>query len=229
MRRVAPLVALGGACLTGCGAGAALNPARLDDLRSQGVASDLVYVVDLPGYRLAEDTASLYDEVGFQAYYVSPRGRLVWLAADRGAFGDGLCAETPVLDAGISGWEGAGGPVQEADDVPGAPPSSVACERDDVGWYRRSGRRHEYVVLDGDRVIRLGGRRVDVDRAALKEAMSGLRPVTGGGTGMGDPRYRPRPRSTGPAGGGVMPVAAPAPRWEDGPDAHPGVISPRGF
>ena len=105
----------------GCSAGTVLSRDRMDDLRAQGVAPDMVYLVQLPGYELAEQSMSVYDAEGFQTYYVSPQGGQVWLGVERGEFGDSTCEKRPVHDA-----EPAGG--------------TVRCAYDEVGWYRMSGR-----------------------------------------------------------------------------------------
>ncbi|MCW2882330.1 MAG: hypothetical protein JWQ95_6430 [Sphaerisporangium sp.] len=156
----AALVLAGGALLCGCDGGAALGPVQFDELRSQGVASDLVYVVDLPGYELAKQSVSVYNDEGFQAFYFSPEGAEVWFGAERGAFSDVACLGKPVHDA-----------------EPATAP--VSCESDDVGWYRTSGLQHEYAVVQDAHLIRLGGRQADVDREALKDAMAGVRHAAG--------------------------------------------------
>ncbi|MFC4588496.1 hypothetical protein [Sphaerisporangium corydalis] len=159
MPRLVLLVLAGGALLGGCAGGTTLSRARLDGLRSQGVAPDMVYLVDLRGYEPVEQSMSVYNDNGFQTFYLSAEGRQVWFGVDRGAFSDALCRERPVHDA----------------EPPAAP---VSCEADDVGWYRVSGGRHEYAVVEDGHVIRLSGLRADVDRATLKEAMSTLQPQT---------------------------------------------------
>ncbi|WP_424533160.1 hypothetical protein ACOZ38_22505 [Sphaerisporangium viridialbum] len=160
MRRVISLSLLG--VLSGCGAGVTLSRAQLDDLRSEGVAPDMVYLVDLPGYELAEQSMSVYNEEGFQTYYFSAEGRQVWFGVDRGTFSDAICAAKPLHDA-----------------EPLIPPDS--CEYDEAGWYRTSGRQHEYAAVDEGHVIRLSGLKADVDRASLKEAISGARHASGAG------------------------------------------------
>ncbi|WP_248965184.1 hypothetical protein [Sphaerisporangium perillae] len=181
MRRVGLLVIPGFALLSGCGAAVTLGPAQFDTLRSQGVSPDLVYVVDLPGYELAKESVSVYNDEGFQTYYISAEGRQLWFGVDRGAFSDALCQVRPLHDA-------------EALDAP------VSCERDDVGWYRTSGEHHEYVAMEDDHVLRLGGLREDVERVALKEAMASARHAFHAGTPSApatpaDPSSAPAPRT----------------------------------
>jgi hypothetical protein len=162
MRRAVLLASLGVGVLSGCDGGVALSRERLDDLRAQGVAPDSVYLVDLPGYELAEQSMSVYNDEGFQTFYYSAEGRQVWFGVDRGAFGDEVCQETPLHDAG---------PVT----------APISCEFDEVGWYRTSGPRHEYAITDAGHVIRISGLIADVDRVRLKEAMAGVWQVAGDG------------------------------------------------
>ncbi|MET8140976.1 hypothetical protein ABZU32_11775 [Sphaerisporangium sp. NPDC005288] len=163
MGRVLAMFLVLGALLSGCGSEGVLSQAVIDRAHAQGVAPDLIYVVDLPGYELAEQSVGGVGEEGFGAFYVSPDGRRVELRVDRGDFSDGQCADTPISGA----------------DPPTAP---VRCDRDEVGWYRQGGGRHEYTAVRGDHYIRLAGRLADVDRAALKAAVAGARPATGTGT-----------------------------------------------
>ncbi|WP_214408997.1 hypothetical protein [Sphaerisporangium fuscum] len=163
MTRVLMTILVVLAVLSGCGSQGALSQAAIDQARRQGVAPDLIYVVDLPGYELAEQSIGGVGEEGFGAYYVSSGGKQVYLHVDRGSFSDARCAATPIADA----------------DPPDAP---VRCDHDEVGWYRQGGGRQEYVVVQGDHYIKLSGRVADLDRAALKAAVAGARPATGTGT-----------------------------------------------
>jgi hypothetical protein len=130
----------------------------IDRVRVQGVAPDLIYVVDLPGYEIAEQSVGVIGEEGFGAFYVSPDGRRVQLRVDRGTFSDAECATTPVADA-----------------EPAA--ALVECDHDEVGWYRQAGGRHEYLAVREDALIRLNGQLGAAGRAALKAAMAGARQV----------------------------------------------------
>ncbi|MET8154869.1 hypothetical protein ABZT47_00770 [Sphaerisporangium sp. NPDC005289] len=151
------------AVLSGCGSQGVLSQTLIDQARAQGAAPDLIYVVDLPGYELAEQSVGVIGEEGFGSFYVSPEGRRVELRVDRGSFSDGQCTGTPITNA----------------EPPTAP---VRCDHDEVGWYRQGGGRHEYTAIRGDHYIRLAGGLADVDRAALKAAVAGARPATGTGT-----------------------------------------------
>ncbi|GAA0389314.1 membrane protein [Microbispora corallina] len=152
------MAALAVAGLGGCGSLAAPGSVDMGRLRELGVSPDLVYLVDLPGHELAEQSLGVVNEEGFGAFYASPEGRQVELRVDRGTFDDEMCAAVPVEAA--------------------PPDAEVVCDHDDVGWYRLAGDRQEYVVLRGDALIRLSGRAADVGRAALKAAVAGARPAT---------------------------------------------------
>ncbi|WP_214103735.1 hypothetical protein [Acrocarpospora catenulata] len=149
------LVVLGRALLVGRGSGP-LSQAALDQAYRQGVAPDLMYVVVVKGYEIAEQSVGVIGDEGFGAFYVAKDGRQVQLRIDRGVMTDELCAGLPVTD-----MEPLTAPVR--------------CERDEVGWYREGGGRHEYVAVHGDHLIKLAGRLEDVDRATLKAAVAGAR------------------------------------------------------
>ncbi|WP_433360965.1 hypothetical protein [Streptosporangium sp. CA-115845] len=149
--------------VVGCGSEASLSQNVLDQVRRQGAAPELIYVLELPGYELAVLSAGVFGNDGFGAVYFS-EGSLVQLRVDRGTFSDARCADTPLMDA----------------DPPGAP---VRCERDEVGWYRSGGGRHEYTAVRADHFIRLNGGVDEVDRAALKAAVAGARQAIPDGFG----------------------------------------------
>ncbi|SDH14705.1 hypothetical protein [Nonomuraea jiangxiensis] len=69
--------------LSGCGSGSALSQAAIDQAARQGVAPDLMYVVDLPGYELAEQSVGAVNEEGFGAVYTAAGGKQVELRVDR--------------------------------------------------------------------------------------------------------------------------------------------------
>lgn len=85
--------------LSGCGSGSALSQAVIDQATRQGVAPDLMYVVDLPGYELAEQSVGVVGEEGFGAFYTAPDGRQVEMRVDRGPY---TCAGTCERDG--EGW-----------------------------------------------------------------------------------------------------------------------------
>lgn len=163
--------ALAALALTACGSPGA---AAVDQASARGVAPDLVYLVDMPGYELAEQSIGVINDEGFGAFYVASDGKRVQLRVDRGQFSDALCAARPLTD------------VESAD-------ASVRCARDEVGWYREGGGRHEYIATRGDVLLLLTGKLTDVDRETLKAAVAGARRAEVTGT----PSARPSPVERG--------------------------------
>ncbi|WP_084962457.1 hypothetical protein [Thermoactinospora rubra] len=154
--------------LSACGSQGAVSQAVIDQARAQGVAPDLIYVVDVPGFELNEQSVGGVGEEGFGAFYVSPDGKHVQLRVDRGSFSDTLCPDRPVTDAE---------PVR----------APVRCSRDEAGWYRQGGGRHEYVAVRGDALIVLAGSLADVDRETLKTAIAGARRAVATGSPSAPP------------------------------------------
>ncbi|MFI6812379.1 hypothetical protein ACIBG7_08225 [Nonomuraea sp. NPDC050328] len=171
--------------VAGCGSGGALSQALIDQARAAGVAPDLIYVVDVPGYDLVEQSVGGVNEEGFGAFYVSPEGEQLQLRVDRGTFSDALCPDKPVTDA-----DPVGSPVQ--------------CARDEAGWYRQAAGRHEYVAVRGDAVLVLAGKLADVDRDTLKTAVGSARRAVA--TGSPGPRRSPVERGDLPTVGDGAPI-----------------------
>ncbi|MDA0635160.1 hypothetical protein OUY22_17210 [Nonomuraea sp. MCN248] len=159
--------------VSACGTQGALSQAAIDQALRHGTAPELIYVVDLPGFELQEQSVGGVGEDGFGAFYVSPDGKQVQLRVDRGVFDDEVCEERPVTDA-------------EPVDAP------VRCARDEVGWYREAAGRHEYVAIRGDAFLLLAGKLTDVNRETLKTAIAGARQaaVTGSPTPWRSPVER---------------------------------------
>ncbi len=178
-------VALLGLVVSGCGSEASLGQSVLDQVRRQGAAPELIYALDLPGYQLAEQSAGVIGNDGFGAFYFSGSAR-VQLRVDRGTFSDALCADTPLMDA-----EPASAPVR--------------CERDEVGWYRSGGGRHEYTAVRADHFIRLNGGIGEVDRTVLKAAVAGARHAVPDGSGTSSPPPGPVERGDLPTSGDGAP------------------------
>ncbi|MGN9844332.1 hypothetical protein ACTMTI_40030 [Nonomuraea sp. H19] len=80
------VVFLAFALVSGCGSGAALSQAVIDQARRQGAAPDLMYVVDLPGYELAEMSVGAVGDDGFGAFYTAPDGKRVEMRIERGQY-----------------------------------------------------------------------------------------------------------------------------------------------
>ncbi|MFI7499724.1 hypothetical protein ACIBVL_14740 [Streptomyces sp. NPDC049687] len=142
--------------LTACGdehAGAAADPAELS-ARAQalGIAPELVYTTDVPGYTLAQQSVGVYGDDGFSAsYFSSKSGKFFQLAVDRDTFTATNCPDQP---------------------VPGTDGASTTCVRDGDNWYRTTDGRSEYAVPKKNLVIRLSGDGVPRDdlRAAAEHA-----------------------------------------------------------
>jgi hypothetical protein len=118
-----------------------LSDEVLERLAARGVAPNLVYVVDLPGYELAEQSAGVVGNDGFGATYVSQDGSQVTLSVDHGRISDDLCA------------------------------AATTCESDATGLYRVEADRHEYLAEPaGDVLLRLAAPTDDVDRSTLGAA-----------------------------------------------------------
>ncbi|MEU3931158.1 hypothetical protein AB0E85_03745 [Streptomyces sp. NPDC029044] len=140
--------------LTGCGAdesgGTAADSTDLDAAASDwGVAPELVYVTEVSGYTVFQESVGEYDN-GFAAAYLSEKaGSKFGLFVGRGTMTAESCPEQPL---------GEGSEKQ------------VACERDGDAWYRKAGGSHEYAVPDDGVMIRLIADVDKVDRAVLREA-----------------------------------------------------------
>jgi hypothetical protein len=159
--RVMPLLLLVPLLLTACGservsgegtggrgAGGAAAAAGLGArARALGIAPELVYVTEAPGFALARQSVGVYGGDGFSAAYVSREtGEQLRLYVDRGTMSAADCTERP----------------------PGG--RRTVCEEDgDGAWYRSGGGQHEYAVVRKDHVVRLEAG-AGVSRAVLREA-----------------------------------------------------------
>ncbi|MFI9819429.1 hypothetical protein ACIHFC_02970 [Streptomyces sp. NPDC052013] len=156
LARVLPLVlsAVAPLVLAGCGseksggteaeAGAQAGVSRELGARARalGVAPELVYVTEAPGFRLAQQSVGVFGGDGFSATYVSRQdGRQIRLTVDRGSVSDAGCGT-----------------------------KQAACERDGEGiWYRGGGGQQEYLVAGAGHVVRVQGD-AGVSREVLREA-----------------------------------------------------------
>lgn len=161
--------------LTGCdadkNAGGAADSADLDAAaRAWDVAPELVYVTDVSGYTVFQQSAGGYDDEFVVAYRSEKGATKFGLFAGRGTMTAENCPEQPL------------GEVSD---------KQVTCEHDGDAWYRKAGDSHEYAVPDGDVVIRLIADEDKVDRATLRKAaeavhrpddaeLAALLPATGG-------------------------------------------------
>ncbi|MER5436158.1 hypothetical protein [Streptomyces sp. NPDC002588] len=160
--RTLPTLLLLPVLLTACGderPGAAADPTELAS-RSQalGIAPELVYTTDVPGYTLAQQSVGVYGDDGFSASYFSrERGTFFQLAVDRGTMTSGSCPDQPV-----AGTDGA----------------STTCVRDGDTWYRTTDGMSEYAVPGKDLVIRVSGDGVPRDDLR-RAAQNAHRPTAG--------------------------------------------------
>lgn len=136
------------------GTGSSADPADPAELAARagalGIAPELVYVTEAPGFAVAEQSVGVFGGDGFHAAYFSQKTHAqLELLVDRGTLTAENCPKTQV-------GQGSG--------------ESVACERDGDAWYRKAGGRHEYAVPRDGHVIRLVGDAKRLDRAVLREA-----------------------------------------------------------
>ncbi|MCH5672425.1 hypothetical protein [Streptomyces gilvus] len=165
LRVLPPLLLLPALLLTGCGtekasAGtgpgdgsstAAADPAELAArAKALGIAPELVYVTEAPGYTLAPQSVGVSGDDGFSAAYWSERtGTQLELRVDRVTFTAGTCAQQPVggSDASVG---------------------LTKCTRDGDDWYRTAGTWNGYAVPKQGYTILLSGS--GVARETLRDA-----------------------------------------------------------
>ncbi|MFF4657957.1 hypothetical protein [Streptomyces sp. NPDC001381] len=140
--------------LTGCGAdesgGAASGGAGLDAAaRVWGVAPELVYVTEVSGYTVFQESVGEYDDEFVAAYRSEKGAGKFGLFVGRGTMTAESCPEQPL------------GEVSD---------QQVTCVHDGDAWYRTAGDSHEYAVPDGGVVIHLIADADKVDRAILRKA-----------------------------------------------------------
>lgn len=171
---------------SGRGPRASLSQDSVDRSLSQGVDPDLIYLVDLPGFELADLSAGVVGDDGFGATYWSPGGH-VDLRVHHSTSESARLASTRIM--GAEPWT-----------------APVNCESDEVGRYRSGGGRHEYAVLRAGHLIWLNCPVGLVDRAVLKAAMAGVWQVTWKGPRTPPPRHPPVRRGDLPATGDGAPI-----------------------
>ncbi|WP_435614600.1 hypothetical protein [Streptomyces coelicoflavus] len=166
--RVLPVLLLAPLLLTACGsekadagapsgAASATFPDEVPDegeltVRAQamGVAPELVYVTEAPGFTLAQQSVGVLGDDGFSATWVDgDTNALLRLAVDRGSITAGTCPEQPVGD--MSG-------------------EHTTCERDGDAWYRNGAGRHEYALPEEGHVVRVSAETDAVPRDVLRAA-----------------------------------------------------------
>ncbi|MGP4050697.1 hypothetical protein [Streptomyces sp. 2A115] len=145
--------------------GAAVDPAELA-ARAQalGVAPELVYVTEVPGFTVAQQSVGVYGGDGFSAAYSSQEARSQFLLfVDRGTLTAESCPKEQVGEA-------AGDERSEMGVPPDGVWGKVTCERDGDAWYRKGPNQHEYAIPRDGHVIRLNGDVNTVHRAVLRKA-----------------------------------------------------------
>ncbi|NEB12393.1 hypothetical protein G3I32_26760 [Streptomyces coelicoflavus] len=166
--RVLPVLLLAPLLLTACGsekadAGApsgstsAATPAAAPDegeltarAQAMGVAPELVYVTEAPGFTLAQQSVGVLGDDGFSATWVDGgTNALLRLAVDRGSITAATCPGRPVGD--MSG-------------------EHTTCERDGDAWYRTGAGRHEYALPEEGHVVRVSAEQDAVPRDVLRAA-----------------------------------------------------------
>ncbi|KPC87797.1 membrane protein [Streptomyces sp. NRRL WC-3753] len=119
--------------------------------QAMGVAPELVYVTEAPGFALAEQSVGVLGDDGFSATWVDgDTNALLRLAVDRGSITAGTCPEQPVGD--MSG-------------------EHTTCERDGDAWYRTGAGRHEYALPEDGHVVRVSAEQDAVPRDVLRAAV----------------------------------------------------------
>ncbi|MFD3451958.1 hypothetical protein ACFWVC_07220 [Streptomyces sp. NPDC058691] len=189
IRRALPLLLLLPAVVTSaaCGTESANRPELEARARALGIERGMVYVTDVPGYTLANQSVGVIGDHGYGASYFSPSSGSIEMRVD----------------------ERRGDPVACTDPDTRPEAERGSCERDGESWYRATDAGHEYVFQDGGRVIRLSGDRAGVTRDALRQAaenahqaddreLADVLPTTGAGPG-------PVERGDLPANGDVAP------------------------
>ncbi|CAA22792.1 MULTISPECIES: membrane protein [Streptomyces] len=118
--------------------------------QAMGVAPELVYVTEAPGFTLAQQSVGVLGDEGFSATWVDGgTNALLRLAVDRGTITVGTCPEQPVGD------------------MPG---EHTTCERDGKAWYRTGAGRHEYALPEEGHVVRVSAEQDAVPRDVLRAA-----------------------------------------------------------
>ncbi|MEU3446181.1 hypothetical protein AB0H29_02965 [Streptomyces thermolilacinus] len=157
-RRLAPPLLALPLLLVACGtrtagAGAEAPPDRADlEARAAALQTrpEHVYVTEVDGFRLAEQSVGVIGDDGFSAAYVSEGGGVITLSVERGGVDAVSCRE---LAAGSAAGTG------------GTP-----CEADGASWYGATDDGHAYLRSENGLRIRVGAETRTVDRETLRAA-----------------------------------------------------------
>lgn len=170
---IAALLATAGAC--GSGSAPPLSDDTYQRLMDYGVDPALVYVVDVPGFTLDEQSAGVIGDSDYGAAYRRDDGALVWFDAKKRQVTS--CPTGPI-------FVNLGGEQDEVTD----------CEADSHCWYRTGRNRHDYVVMNGAAKLSLNAPLDAVDRATLTKVLQGATHRDGNGISLAPP---PTPISRG--------------------------------
>ncbi|MCD9194620.1 hypothetical protein [Streptomyces albireticuli] len=123
--------------------------------RAIGTTADMVYVIDVPGFSLAEQSVGVSGDDGFSGSYVATgagpgKGGPLTVRAER----------RPRRDCGGSP-DGGGG-------------TKETCEREGELVFRTTGEEREYELVDDGRTVTVSARTGDADREILRKAVRSL-------------------------------------------------------
>ncbi|MGW3100374.1 hypothetical protein [Streptomyces sp. NPDC001100] len=169
--RALPLLLLLPALMVGCGtekAGSGAGtpkassspsssptPATAAEIASRaqalGFDPDLVYVIDPPGFTLAQQSVGVSD-VGLSVSYMSPKNSAVInLRVEPGTMTDANCTTQAVTT------------------------EHMTCVRDGNAWYRTGGGEAEYVMAAKGHLVHVAAEQGKVSREVLRESARSLR------------------------------------------------------
>ncbi|MGX9884338.1 hypothetical protein [Streptomyces sp. NPDC002276] len=119
--------------------------------RTLGFDPDLVYVIDPPGFTLAEQSVGVSD-VGLSVAYISPKnGAVINLRVEPGTMTDANCTTQAVTT------------------------EHMTCVRDGNAWYRTGGGDAEYVMAAKGHLVHIAAEQGKVSREVLRESARSLR------------------------------------------------------
>ncbi|MEX2980925.1 hypothetical protein [Streptomyces sp. C36] len=161
-RPLLPVMAVVSVALVACGtesagSGAVHSGVDRSELEARARAAQVsiknVYVTKVPGYEVAKQSVGVLGADGFSATYVEQEtGARIRLAVDQGSMDAASCPKAPLR--GGNGGMGDG----------------AKCLRDGKGWYRTSGKQHEYASEVDGRLVQVTADTGTVDRATLRKA-----------------------------------------------------------
>jgi hypothetical protein len=119
--------------------------------RALGFDPDLVYVIDPPGFTLAQQSVGVSD-VGLSVSYTSPKnGAVINLRVEPGTMTDANCTTQAVTT------------------------EHMTCVRDGKAWYRTGGGDAEYVTAAKGHLVHVAAEQGKVSREVLRESARSLR------------------------------------------------------